>query len=1079
MRPLKLTMQAFGSYGRRTVIDFEVTNQNIFLISGDTGSGKTTIFDAIVFALYGEASSGENKKDGVELQSQFTGIDTEPFVELTFAVGTGDVRQEYTVRRVPRHIRPLKRGTGSKEESCSVSLVMPDGTEYPQKETDRKLEEIVGLTKSQFMQVAMIAQGEFMQLLRAKSDEKKVIFRRLFHTEVYEQIVDELGRRRKEKQQTMGQIRTVCKNEVSHVRIPSDHEDGGRIRELKERIQSSDRLSVVDMEQMLEELSTLCGLLEEQYRRVEEDCRKAEADYLAKRDAFQQGNDLLLQYRQLEKAEEELKECKEKESRISGMIKLAGQIQKAYEIQACWHRYEDAARAAGKTRENLTLQTERLPEAVKTHEEAKRKEEKAKCILEQEQQEFARISDRVDKALELFDKIQSARKQISEQEEGLKRTKTLAESSQRRLRELEEEERKQKAEAERLSGAEIRLERWQVMWDKAREIEVDITKAGQALKEAKLQRKAAEEAAREYIRAGRCFEEKNREYERLRTLFLNIQAGFIAREQLRPGEPCPVCGSLEHPSPCRLEGEQQDLDRDTIETLAKEAESLRSAQAQAAAASRSAADLSEEKERWAKEETAKVCQKTEDYLSENDPGEDGEHRTEFSSIQAAETVLEEKKLQFSIWKEKIRKEGEKAEKDIHTLKEQREFLTKAEDQMNSLKEAADRAQADLREAETAFAVAQERLKNLESTGEYDTREAAVAARASAVQRMEEKERVYQSAAAAEREARAGKESAETLIRQYQTELPEQEKEKEERKALYEKLMEERDLPETEWKALTCRYDREESGRLQNEIQEYSQKKAAAESLQKAAKEAVRGRQRPDPAVLEHDRNTAKEVFDSVQGQRDQLRELLRNNREVYGRLAPVLEDRAKVMEEYRRLDDLYNLLAGKVTGARMDIETYVQRYYLERILSAANRRFREMSAGQFELRMCDMERAGTGKNRGLDLMVYSAVTGKEREVRTLSGGESFMAALSLALGMADQIQESTAAVSLDMMFIDEGFGSLDDQARDKAVRVLKDMADGSKLIAIISHVTELKQEIEDQLIVKKDEEGSRVRWVIS
>ena len=185
------------------------------------------------------------------------------------------------------------------------------------------------------------------------------------------------------------------------------------------------------------------------------------------------------------------------------------------------------------------------------------------------------------------------------------------------------------------------------------------------------------------------------------------------------------------------------------------------------------------------------------------------------------------------------------------------------------------------------------------------------------------------------------------------------------------------------------------------------------------------------------------------------------------------------MEEYRRLDDLYNLLAGKVTGARMDIETYVQRYYLERILSAANRRFREMSAGQFELRLCDMERAGTGKNRGLDLMVYSAVTGKEREVRTLSGGESFMAALSLALGMADQIQESTAAVSLDMMFIDEGFGSLDDQARDKAVRVLKDMADGSKLIAIISHVTELKQEIEDQLLVKKDEEGSRVRWIIS
>ena len=164
MRPTRLIMQAFGSYGKRTVIDFEQTNQNLFLITGDTGAGKTTIFDAIVFALYGEASSGANKKNGTELQSQFVDYGVEPFVELTFTEGTGENREEYTVRRIPRHIRPLKRGSGVKEESESVALTMPDGTEYPQKETDRKLEEITGLTKNQFMQVAMIAQGEFMEL---------------------------------------------------------------------------------------------------------------------------------------------------------------------------------------------------------------------------------------------------------------------------------------------------------------------------------------------------------------------------------------------------------------------------------------------------------------------------------------------------------------------------------------------------------------------------------------------------------------------------------------------------------------------------------------------------------------------------------------------------------------------------------------------------------------------------------------------------------------------------------------------------------------------------------------------------
>ena len=175
MKPLKLKMQAFGSYGEETLIDFEKVNQNLFLITGDTGAGKTTIFDAIVFALYGEASSSANKKEGVVLQSQYVDFAKEPFVELTFSEGNNADSEIYTVRRVPRHLKPITRGAGKggqREITGSVSLIMPDGMEYPSKEADSKLQEIVGLTKSQFMQVAMIAQGEFMDLLRAKSDDK-------------------------------------------------------------------------------------------------------------------------------------------------------------------------------------------------------------------------------------------------------------------------------------------------------------------------------------------------------------------------------------------------------------------------------------------------------------------------------------------------------------------------------------------------------------------------------------------------------------------------------------------------------------------------------------------------------------------------------------------------------------------------------------------------------------------------------------------------------------------------------------------------------------------------------------------
>ena len=222
MRPIKLTMQSFGSYGKETTIDFTQTSQNLFLISGDTGAGKTTIFDAIVFALYGEASSIINKKDGIELQSQFVGYDTKPYVELEFSEKRGEECEVYRVRRVPKHIRLLKRGSGHTDESETVSLMMPDGSEYPQKETDKKLEEIVGLTKGQFMQVAMIAQGEFMEILRAKTDDKKVIFRKLFNTELFQKIVYELDRRCKEKKTEIAQIRTSCQTEAGHIIVPED-----------------------------------------------------------------------------------------------------------------------------------------------------------------------------------------------------------------------------------------------------------------------------------------------------------------------------------------------------------------------------------------------------------------------------------------------------------------------------------------------------------------------------------------------------------------------------------------------------------------------------------------------------------------------------------------------------------------------------------------------------------------------------------------------------------------------------------------------------------------------------------------
>ena len=282
----------------------------------------------------------------------------------------------------------------------------------------------------------------------------------------------------------------------------------------------------------------------------------------------------------------------------------------------------------------------------------------------------------------------------------------------------------------------------------------------------------------------------------------------------------------------------------------------------------------------------------------------------------------------------------------------------------------------------------------------------------------------------------------------------------------------------QWQALTRDHSRQEAQILLDAVNDHRSRKAGAEGALSSAQSAIDGQPRPDLEALEEAAQVEESALEEARRHLTAVTAALDTNAGVRDALAPQMDQRARLAREYARVDSLYQRLSGKVTGARMDLETYVQRCYLERILQGANQRFRNLSAGQFELRLVEQSQAGEGRNRGLDLMVYSTVTGKEREVRTLSGGESFLAALSLALGMADQIQEKSAAISLDILFIDEGFGSLDDRARAQAVKVLQQMAGGSKLIGIISHVTELKQQIDNQLLVTKDHTGSHARWSI-
>lgn len=1043
MRPIQLTMQAFGSYGKKTSISFTEPNQNLFLITGNTGAGKTTIFDAIVFALYGEASSGSNKKDGVELQSQFVDYDTEPFVELTFSEAVGGVDLLYTVLRVPRHIRKLKRVAGVMDVKETVSLTMPDGSEYSQnqKETDSRLEEIVGLTKSQFMQIAMIAQGEFMELLRADSNKKKEIFRKLFKTGLFQNIVDELGRRRKDKLSEIAQIRTICQTEAERVVVPETYENAETLLELKRRIRASDHLNVAEMEALLAELRVVCEKL-----KTQRDSAKAASDESArlrdvKRDAYNSAKILLGSFEQLEKAQADLAACDAAEAEIQEAAKRIASINAAYEIKAVYQRFADADKAAADTESKLTAQRNALPGLTNTYAAAEKKEQAAKLVQNAELETFTKVSERVARALAVFKRIRAAEIDVRIKNAAFMTADEAAETARNALSAFETQEQQWRRQANELANAKELLTVWTAKNKEADGIAADIVSAGIQRDDLESQSEKAERAQQDYADARKTFAERNAEHVAKQNAFLDAQAGFIAKEKLRPGEPCPVCGSKEHPRPCEVSQEHQGLNREAIETLAKEVEELQKDQSSKSAAAGSASELLTEKQRTFAETMTKLRKRLADSIAGT---------PEEFTLQQAEGLLSE-------WKAQLEKEGAALAENANTLDRVQKSLQGAEDRKLALKTAAETAVQQASDAKTAFATSQEVLKGLEEQKDYPTEDAARDAIYQATATRAAADTAYEAAHKTAQAAKTAKENSETLIRRYSEELPAQTDEREGRRTAYESILAEKDFAESEWKAVTDQHAKTETADLQESIDAHKAKRASAEGACATAKKAIGDQQKPAMEELEAAKQEAEDKLEAAQSAFEKLKEYHRINTDAYLALSLQMEERGRITQEYTRIDSLYNRLAGKVTGARMDIETFVQRYHLQRILYAANSRFQDLSAGQFELRMVGEERAGEGKNRGLDLMVYSTVTGKEREVRTLSGGESFMAALSLALGMADQIQTCSASVNLDMMFIDEGFGALDDHSRAQAVKVLQQMASGSKLIGIISHVTELSR----------------------
>lgn len=1065
MKPILLTMQAFGSYGEKTEIDFQ-KGGDFFLISGNTGSGKSTIFDAMMFALYGEVSTNGSGKEN-ELLSQFVDVrNDKPLVSLVFTAHQHGQEETYKITRTPRHIRPAKRtGAKQQEEGETAELLMPDGSQYPGKlsDTNRKIEELVGLTADQFRKVVMIAQGEFMDFLRADSKAKTALLRDLLKTDYYYQLSERLKMLAKEKNTAAKTQRAKLSLIAANAETKGlPEEDALALDKAKGTvIKAAEKLQPEQVDALADVLSGVCARLQLQQGELAKQQTAAQKDRDECMKRIEAAQPLMQRFKELEDAEKTLQECAAQAAEIEEKRGLIGKIRDAWAIEPKYQRMKDARDALTNAQTELAAKQQELPQLKQTAADAAALHQQMEKTKDAATTQCAEVETKVEKALKTFAALDEAEKALCQAEEADTKAKADAESAKKALDDFKNQEdawRKQEAE---LQGTEAAYEVCKQQNQQYRDLNQALKDLHGSQKDVQEKARQAAAAAETYVGATQKYQREQKAYDDYRLAFLNAQAGLLARE-LAPGKPCPVCGALEHPTPCQLTQENQQLNREELERRRKAADDATKAQETAASEAKSARDVLEVQQKAAAEQERKLVENAKN-IRENVP---------MATAADVEAML-------TAWLPELQSASKSVQAKVKALDDVRKNLEGAKAERDKLEKAASAAQETAKSTEnekTTAATALDIHKKELFGSAYRTREDAVAQRTQAEAALKQAKAAENQAKDDERQAHDAEAACETRIRRLNEEMPQKQANAEEFNQQYQQTMAEKSLDEAQWQALTANYDAEEPDRLQKKVNDFDQRKSKAEGQCATAQNAIAGKEKPNIEQLNAASTAAESALKEVSDALEAAKHLHSDNAKVLKDLREGRDPLAKACKAANTAQHLSDVMAGTESGNRMNLETFVQRSYMEKILCDANRRFRDMSNGQFELKLINVEDAGEGRNKGLDLEVYSIVTGKTRSVNTLSGGESFMAALSLALGMADQIQAATAAIHLDVMFIDEGFGSLSDNARNEAVNILKEMAGKQRQIGIISHVSELKDEIENQLIVKKDDRGSHISW---
>lgn len=921
MRPVYLKISAFGPYAGVTEFDFEkLGTGGLYLITGDTGAGKTTIFDAITYALYGDPSG--NNREVSMLRSKYADESTPTEVELRFRY----YGKEYTVKRNPEYERASKRGSGTTKQIANAEFIYPDGKVVTKiKDVDNAVKSVMGIDRNQFCQIAMIAQGDFLKLLLAPTKERMQIFRHIFKTELYSTLQDRL---RRESGSLADECETIKRSIAQYI--------GGIV---------CDRDSVTSLE-----------------------VEKAKRGDLTTEDTVALIEGLISDDEDKEASLSENKATYQRE-----LDEIKALITKARDIEAAKADLARNEEASAKLLENKVLFSD-------AYEKARAEETKIDYYSEEAAKIKATLSeyDELDLKQSKLNKNQSFIETATKKAAALdERIATLAEE----IKALTDEEKKlQKAGEDKL-----RLEAQRK----------DLTLESGKLDALRTSIGSLETAREKYQKAIRVYDEKasiaagaDAAFKVSNKAYLDAQAGILA-DTLASGEPCPVCGSTEHPSiAVKPENAPTKMELDILQEKATKANNESNTARESAGSLKGALD---EKEKSVTEDIKELLGDV--------------------SLEDASDSIEDKIASIKSGVKDIDSKISEENKKISRKSEINDLLPRKTEDLESTKKEI----LDVRDEITR--------KSAESKT-FESRIAELKAKLSFESKARAEEEISSLTKAAEK-IRSSIESA--------------------RKKLGE-----------------CNEGIASLKSAREEILKRLDGGAEIDNEKEAARQAV-----------------LEEKLDAIEKEEKTVHSRISANRTCLENIKAKAGSLIESERKYSWVKALSNTANGNISGKeKIMLETYIQMNYFDRIVARANSRLMIMTDGQYDL-VRRREALTKQSQSGLDLDVIDHYNGSQRSVKSLSGGESFKASLALALGLADEIQSSAGGIKLDTMFIDEGFGSLDEDSLSQAMKALTSLADNDRLVGIISHVGELKQKIDKQIVVTKDKSsGSRAEIIV-